>query len=204
MPAPLPCGCRGTCWGLSWTHFEPQPGAYQTQAGQGKEMSALMVHQNHNFLVRHFLYLPKALHVPVAGVQRPPCQSHTPKNDQFLHGKRFGPNFSMMVPVEAPKLPGTGKQRQSGHFSLHLMVLTPNISIHLWDFMDVVMGRRACAVLGGQGRFMLGCSPSANTGQGKCSKAVFWQGTSQLTGFQLGWHCCWHMGNHRSQNHRNP
>lgn len=51
---------------------------------------------------------------------------------------------------------------------------------------------------------MLGCSPSANTVQGKCSEAVFWPGDISAYRLPAGLACCWHMGNHRSQNRRNP
>lgn len=98
-------GCHGTSsagssslWvqrdllGPQLGHFEPQPGTKQTQTGQGKDMSSLMVHQNHNFLVRHIPYLPKALHVTIAGVQRPPCQSPTHKNGLSME-KDLGPIF---------------------------------------------------------------------------------------------------------------
>lgn len=82
-------------------------------------------------------------------------KSH-PKLAHFCMEKRFGPKFSKVIVEESPKLPGTGKQSQSGHLSLHLMVLTPNISIHLWDFVD---GQRGLCRAGRAGKVHAGLQP---------------------------------------------
>lgn len=41
-------------------------------------------------------------------------------------------------------------------------------------------------MLGGQGRFMQGCSRFANTVQGKCPEAVFWPGDISAYRFPAG------------------
>lgn len=197
----FPCGCREICWGLSWDS-EPRPGAKQTQTGQGKEVSDLPVHQNH--FLSTSLISPKPSTFQLLGCRDPHVKVTHPKLARFCTEKDLGPDFSMLVVEEAPKFPGTGKQSPSGHFSLPLVVLTPNISIHLWDFPDVVLGRGARAVLGGQGGFVLDCSPFAKAVQGKCSKAVFWPGHISVYRLPAGLALLLAHGQHRTQNHRNP
>lgn len=165
-------------------------------------MSALMVHQNHSLLARHIPYLPKAFHVPIAGVQRPPHVKVTPQIGPFLHGKKIwaqvfqgdcrggskAPRHWKTKPIWPPFLAPHG---------FNPKYFNPPLGFHGWAEGPVQgwEGRegscRAAAAL------QIQCRASA-------LRLFSGQGTSQLTGSQLGWHRCCHSGNHRSQNHKNP
>lgn len=106
------------------------------------------------------------------GAETPMSKSHSQKWPifawkkiwvQFLHGGCRG----------GSKAPRYWKTKQIGPLSLAPHGFDPKYFNPPLGFHGHGVGQRG---LGGQDRFMLGCSPFANTVQGKWSEAVFWPG----------------------------
>lgn len=201
LPAPLSLWVQRGLLGTQLGHSEPRPGAKQTQIEQEKEMPALMGTPNPQLLSKaHPLSAQSPPCFNCWGAETPMSKSHTQKWPIFAW-KKIWAKFFHGGCRGGSKAPRHWKTKQIGPLFLTPHGFNPKYFNPPLGFHGCGVGQRG---LGGQGRFMLSCSPFANTDRASAPRQFSGQGTSQLTGSQLGWHCCWHMGNHRSQNHRNP
>lgn len=148
----FPCGCRATCWGLSWDTLSHDQEQSRPRLGKEKRCHP-------SWYTKHIPYPPKALLVPIAGVQRPPCQSHTPKICPFLHGKRSRAQFLHGGCRGGSKAPRDWKTKPIWPLFLAPHGFNPKYFNPRLGFHERGVGQRGLGSAGWTGRVHAGLQP---------------------------------------------